>query len=86
METPQLLMMISELSSELACYQAEYGVLSGQTEYRCTICGGSTFGPLQLDPELGPPVHSECYLKQKLEERGKEIVSLRTQLGAAEQK
>ena len=86
MKTPQLLMTLSELSSELACYKAEYGELSGQTEYRCSICAGSVFGPRQLDPELGPPVHSECYLKRTLEEREKEIVALRTQLSVAEQK
>ena len=84
MKTPTLLMMLSELSSELACYKAEYGELSGQTEYRCAICGRSTFGPSQLDPALGPPVHSECYLNRMLQEREKEIVVLRNQLSAAE--
>lgn len=69
---------------ELACYKAEYGELSGKTEYRCVFCKRSVFGPEQIDPKLGPPAHSECYLKQRLAEREKEIAALRDQLGRAE--
>ena len=86
MQNPQLLMILSQLASELACYKAEYGELAGDTEYRCTLCGRSVFGPAQLNPNLGPPAHSECLLKAKLAESEKEVVTLRTALGAAEKK
>lgn len=86
MDHPQLLMVLSTALAELACYKAEYGELAGQTEYRCAICSKSVFGPAQLNPSLGPPAHSECLLKMLLQDRDKEIVALRSQLGAAEQK
>ena len=86
MEIPQLLMVLSAALSELAYYKAECGELAGQTEYRCALCSRSVFGPAQLNPALGPPVHTECLLKSQLEEREKEIVALRTQLGATEKR
>ena len=86
MTNPQLLMAFSTVLGELACYKAEHGELAGQTEYRCALCGRSVFGPAQLNSALGPPAHSECLLKIQLGEREKEIVALRTQLGAAEKK
>lgn len=86
MDIPQLLIAHSRVCEELACYKAEYGELAGKTEYRCAFCPRSVFGPPVLDPQLGPPVHSECFLKQQLAEREKEVLALRSQLGIAERK
>ena len=86
MTNPQMLMAFSTALGELACYKAEHGELGGQTEYRCGICSRSVFGPAQLNPSMGPPAHSECLVKYQLQEREKEILALRAQLGAAEKK
>ena len=86
MTNPQMLMAFSTALGELACYKAEHGELSGQTEYRCALCGRAVFGPAQLNPALGAPAHSECLLQTQLGEREKEIVALRGQLAAAEKK
>ena len=86
MKNPQLLMALSAVTAELACYKAEYGELAGDTEYRCALCGRSVFGPPQLDPNLGPPAHSECLLQAKLAESEKEVLALRAALGTAEKK
>ena len=82
----QTLVALSAIASELACYKAEYGELAGTTEYRCALCAKSVFGPDKLDATLGPPVHSECWLKKQLEEREREILALRQQLELAEKK
>ena len=86
MKSPQILMALSAATNELACYKAEYGELAGDQEYRCAFCNGSTFGPPHLDPELGPPAHSECLLRNKLAQSEKEVLTLRAALGAAEKK
>ena len=86
MKSSQILMALSAATFELACYKAENGELRGETEHRCAFCGGSTFGPAALDPEMGPPAHPECWLKNKLVEANKEIVTLRAALGTAEKK
>lgn len=84
MTNSQLLMALSTIAAELACYKAEHGELKGQTEYRCAFCAGSVFGPAQLDTKLGPPAHSECLLKQQLDEQTKNVVALCAQLAEAE--
>ena len=86
MKIPQILMALSAATNELACYKAEYGELHGEVEYRCAFCRGSTFGPSQLDPAMGPPAHSECFLRNELALREKEVLTLRSALGAAEKK
>lgn len=86
MNVPQLLMSLSGALEELACYKAECGELGGRTEYRCAFCQRSVFGPAELNPALGPPVHSECYVRKQLADREAEIQALRSQLGVAEQK
>ena len=86
MKSPQMLMALSAATNELACYKAEYGELRGETEHRCAFCGGSTFGPAQLDPAMGPPAHSECFLRNELALREKEVLALRAALGTAEKK